>query len=259
MRAGAFALALVAALPAVACAAGARRVAKRNMGPAMHALETARARWKPDACWSGMYYTQRESDLTDQADWMLAKSNKSLKIPKRKGYVEQYTYIFSSDQTSIGYRVADGDSLAPMMCYPEDDRTENETVARSEGFQQCLQDVRVDLSQALSIAQDRGLVSDGDLTAVLASLPTGYFGSDACRVTLGGADSRKRPCADAGWDVARTRRATEKPVWIIAGARKTALLDARGGRFYFLGKGAFELDSEPLPLHVGASCAVLTH
>lgn len=227
---------------------------RRNMGPLLSALNTAK-KWQPDACWSGLFSTSRYSIIYDT----LVTPQK----PVSSTYMDQHTYYFHSPQDGANYRFGVGDHFEDSTCAPSNRVQEPEhTIAKSViGFQECLVDIRIDLQEALKIVAQNGLAFGDQITVYLAVFPSGYFNGRDCDVykteegdLRNDSRDRERCSAMAGWEQGRMRRATGKPVWAVATSGKTGFVDARSGRFYALVPGSLRLEPINPPDRIGHSC-----
>lgn len=218
-----------------------RKAGDSEMGPFGKALAVARDAWKPDACFSGLYYAYIQTTFIPLDEWTRARA--AGRPPnKDKTDLEEYAYYFQSPSDAVNsYRVSFGDKLEAAFCYKVDrmDGPDNTDTNPVVGFGSCMGPVDVDLPTAVAVATKNGWVMDAPMKAYLVQLPAGHF-QRACR----GRTARFAPIAcDAlsSLDEAKLRRVTGKPVWILTAAGKTAFVDALKGRFRYLAPTAVDL------------------
>lgn len=209
-----------------------------TMGPLLSALKVARAHWQADACFSGLYYTYVESDFVNAAEY---ENNRGKAATVGRTYVEQYLYYFASQaEREESYRVLFGDIADVVFCTdvkrlsgPDHGKT-----FQIPAFEVCLQNVKVDLAEAIKIAQSHGLKPGEKLTVHLGVFPGGFF-----------SDSKY-----GGWDQAKLRRVTNAEVWAISSNHRTAFVDARKGRFRYLAPAELTLASIYQSYQHGIGC-----
>lgn len=232
-----------------------RKPGSAGMGPLQAALDKARTAWRPDACFSGLAYHYGPFEYSDCEEIQRAREERrSERITVRTGK-DYFNYYFSSDASERDiYRVSYHDDLKQCPDTVSLKGPDHENAPRPAGLEDCLGAVSVDVGQAVEIAARNGWKAAVPMRAVLASFPKAFF-AKACgkgTAALGGAVWRDYPvtCGDGGWDQAKLRRATGSPVWVLSSREQTAVVDARTGRFRFLGAGAFDMDL-PYDLGVG--------
>lgn len=215
-----------------------RKPGSAGMGPLSAALSTAREVWQPDACFSGLTYHfgSRHYPYCDEFQR------------------DSFNYYFSSKASERDiYRVSYHDELKQCPNVASLKGPNHQNAPRPTGLDACLSEVSVDVGQAVEIAERNGWKAAVPIRAVLASFPKAFFARTCGRGTaaMGGKVWRDYPvtCGDGDWDAARLRRATGSPVWVLSSHTQTAIVDARTGRFRFLGAGEFDMD---LPFDPGA-------
>lgn len=219
-----------------------------GMGPLSRALDIAREAWSPQACFSGFHYTYWTKSYPDCAEIEAALSEGRGTRDTSIAGLDEYSYFFASTSVERDiYRVQFAQKLqdCPFSVYfkPPD----HLNAPKAAGFSACLQGVKVDVGQAFDIAARNGWKADHPIAGYLAAFPAGFF-SKACGAgTKNVGDEWKDTRVDCGpdWDMAKLRRATGGPVWVLTSKEQTAVVDAATGRFRFLGKGVFAMD---LPL-----------
>lgn len=221
-------------------AAPARKPGGSLMGPFGRALEVAKAQWRGDACFAGLYYVYIESVYIPVEEWTRARAEG--RAPnKDKTDLEEYAYYFHSDAEPVNaYRVSFGDKLEAAFCYKIDrmDGPDATDTIKVTGLDGCLGPVEVDLPTAVSIAAKNGFQADPPLKAYLMNIPPGHL-QRACR----GSTSKYAPvkCDEVGdWDAAKLRLVTGKPVWVLTANGRTAFVDALKGRFRYLAPGPID-------------------
>ena len=210
-----------------------------TMGPLMSALKVARVHWQADACFAGLHYTYHESDWVNAAEYEHSKRGQGGNVGRT--YVEQYTYYFVSQaEREETYRVVFGDITDAVFCtdvkrLSGPDHGKTFPVAAFKG---CLQNVEVDLAEAIKIAQGHGFKPGENLTAHLGVFPSGFFSASRF----------------GGWDSAKLRRVTGSEIWAISGNNRTAFVDAHKGRFRYLAPDDLSLDSLYISYQHGLPC-----
>ncbi len=211
-----------------------------KLGPLSAALGVAQSQWKPDACFSGLYYKYIESKFIAVSEWEAAK--RAGRAPASSPVdLEEYAYYFHSDSSAADqYRVSFGDELDAAFCYKVKrmDGPDSLDVPPVSGLDSCLSGVDVDLGKALAAATAGGFHVEAPMKAFLGSLPSGFF-ERACGKHNAGSPV---PCSKLrGWDAGKLRRVTGRPVWVLTTADKTAFVDAKEGALRFIGDGPFDL------------------
>ncbi|TBR20972.1 hypothetical protein EPO15_11500 [bacterium] len=216
-----------------------RKPGASKMGPFGRALEVAQS-WRPDACFSGLYYVSIESVFIPIAEWEAART--AHRAPnKEKTQLEEYAYYFHSPSDAVNaYRVSFGDNLDTAFCYKVDrlDGPDHTDTALVQGLDACLSGAQVDLPGAIDVAAKNGWRMDLPFKAYLVQVPAGFF-QRACRsATRNNAPVR---CDELdAWDPAKLRRVTGAPVWVLTAAGQTAFVDAVKGRFRYLAPGGVD-------------------
>jgi hypothetical protein len=232
-----------------------RKPGSAGMGPLQAALDKARAAWRPDACFSGLAYHYGPLEYSDCEEIQSAREEKRpARITVRTGR-DYFNYYFSSAASERDiYRVSYHDDLRQCPDVVSLKGPDHENAPRPTGLDACLGSVSVDVGQAVEIASHNGWQVAVPMRAVLASFPKAFFARTCGKGTaaMGGTVWRNYPvaCGDGGWDGPKLRRATGSPVWVLSSQGQTAFVDARTGRFRFLGDGAFDMDL-PYDLGVG--------
>jgi hypothetical protein len=222
-----------------------------GMGPLMSGLKVARASWRSDACFSGLYYSYAESTWIDPEEWSRWRREHGHGLRESLTDVEQYSYFFNSPSAQPDYRVIYGDEIDETFCSSMErlKGPEAAEVGASEAFASCLQGVEIDLSQAVKIAAEHGLKPGAKLWAFLGVFPRSFFSQHGCRL-----EPDQRACSDAPWDTAKLRRVWGTEVWAVVSNGKTAFIDARKGRFRFLGPGGLDIPAAHSSSVFGIPC-----
>jgi len=230
-----------------------------GMGSLMQALRDARAKWKPDACFSGLEYTYNVTPLTTDAEWKRAykaKVDPAYSIT----FLEVHEYAFHSEQVKLGgYRVTYGDHVDTATCTD---------LARHLGpdvngfahvpfYARCLSQVRLDVRQALAVVFPQGAPVER-VFAMLGTLTADFLSGPGCEVVRTGRDSADACAGVPGWDARSLRPALGREVWAIVVGERTDFVDAADGKRLGWARGALRARSFSRSGLYGGSCPVPT-
>lgn len=224
-----------------------RKPGSAGMGPVGQALTIARDVWKPDACLTGLRYIYRPLSYADCNEIETARrEGRGERVTVRTGS-DKFDYYFNSASSERDiYRVSLGEHFTNCPDTVAMWGPVHENSPKTSGLTQCLGKVDVEVGQAFDIAVRNGWKADVPAEGTLASFPTGFFakacGSSTRELGVSKWDDVRVDCGDGDWDMAKLRRATGGPVWVLSTAAQTAVIDAMTGRLRFMGGGAFKLD-----------------